>query len=107
MEQLDEIQIDPAQPDRVINIGSMLEDTVRTQLLSFLQNNQDCFAWSHKDMPGIDLEVTTHQLNVDPSYKPVKQKRRKLGVERNKIINDEVRKLIEAGLSKKCSIQIG
>ena len=51
-------------------------------------------------MPGIDPEVTTHRLNVDPSHKPVKQKRRKLGIERNKIINDEVRKLIEAGFIK-------
>ena len=97
---MDEIQLDPAQPDRVINIGSLLGDTIRHQLLSFLRNNQDCFAWSHKDMPGIDPEVTTHRLNVDPSHKPVKQKRRKLGIERNTIVNDEVRKLIEAGFIK-------
>ena len=100
MEKLDEVQLDPAQPDRVINIGSLLGDTIRQQLLSFLRSNQDCFAWSHKDMPGIDPEVTTHRLNVDPSHKPVKQKRRKLGIERNTIVNDEVRKLIEAGFIK-------
>ena len=100
MEQLDEVPIDASDPDRTINIGSMLDPNIREHLLSFLRDNHDCFAWSHGDMPGIDPEVTTHRLNVDPSHKPVKQKRRKLGIERNKIVNDEVRRLIEAGFIK-------
>ena len=52
-------------------------------------------------MPGIDPEVTTHRLNVDPNHKPVKQKRWKLNIERNRIFNDEVRKLIEPGFIRK------
>ncbi|KAG7579151.1 Ribonuclease H-like superfamily [Arabidopsis thaliana x Arabidopsis arenosa] len=49
------------------------------------------------DMPGIDPSVICHKLNVDPSFKPVKQKRRKLGVERPKAVNDEVDKLLKIG----------
>ncbi|CAL9227009.1 unnamed protein product, partial [Arabidopsis halleri] len=48
-------------------------------------------------MPGIDPSVICHELNVDPSFKPVKQKRRKLGVERAKVVNDEVDKLLKIG----------
>ena len=47
-------------------------------------------------MPRIDLAVTTHRLNVNPNHKPVKQKRRKLNIKCNQIVNDEVCKLIEA-----------
>ena len=96
IEQLDEIQIDPTKPDRLISVGSLLDGTVCNKLVKFLRDNQDCFAWSHSNIPGIDPKVTTHQLNIDPSHKPVKQKRQKLGIERNRIVNEEVRKLIEA-----------
>ena len=49
------------------------------------------------DMPGIDPDIITHNLEVDPSQPPIKQKRRKFTPEWNDIINEEVRKLLEAG----------
>ena len=48
-------------------------------------------------MTGISSEVIVHQLNVDPSFKTVRQKRMKFAPERNKIINDEVDKLLTIG----------
>ena len=48
-------------------------------------------------MTVIDPSITTHELNPDPSYKPVKQKRRKLGPERARAVNDEVSRLLKAG----------
>ncbi|XP_070018990.1 uncharacterized protein [Nicotiana sylvestris] len=45
----------------------------------------DCFAWSHSDMTGIPPEVMTHKLNEDPSYPPVKEKKRKQGTFKNQI----------------------
>ncbi|XP_013624816.1 PREDICTED: RNA-directed DNA polymerase homolog [Brassica oleracea var. oleracea] len=50
-------------------------------------------------MKGIDLAVTSHELNVDPTYKPIRQKRRKLGPERSKAVNEEVDRLLNAGFS--------
>ncbi|XP_048599750.1 uncharacterized protein LOC125579891 [Brassica napus] len=48
-------------------------------------------------MPGIDIGITCHELNIDPTYKPVKQKRRKLGPERATAVNEEVEKLLKVG----------
>ncbi|KAJ9557157.1 hypothetical protein OSB04_011771 [Centaurea solstitialis] len=59
--------------------------------------HSDCFAWSHEDMVGIDPDIISHKLNVDPSFKPIKQKRRKFAPERNKVINDEVDNLLKIG----------
>ncbi|KAJ9544554.1 hypothetical protein OSB04_024261 [Centaurea solstitialis] len=59
--------------------------------------HSDCFAWSHEDMVGIDPNIISHKLNVDPSFKPIKQKRRKFAPERNKVINDEVDNLLKTG----------
>ena len=48
-------------------------------------------------MGGIDPTVITHRLNVGPSFKPIKQKRRSFASERQKAINEEVSKLLQAG----------
>ena len=48
-------------------------------------------------MGGIDPTVITHRLNVSPSFKPVKKKRRSFAPERQKAIIEEVDKLLHAG----------
>ena len=47
-------------------------------------------------MGGVDPAVITHRFNVNPSFKPVKQKRRIFAPERQKAINEEVGKLFQA-----------
>ncbi|KAK4391406.1 hypothetical protein Sango_1918400 [Sesamum angolense] len=47
-----------------------------------------------KDLEGIDPGVITHHLNLDPSIKLVKQKKRHFGLENDKIIQEEVNKLL-------------
>jgi hypothetical protein len=48
-------------------------------------------------MPGISTKVVAHQLNVNPSFHPVKQKRRVFAPERNAAVMEEVDKLLQAG----------
>ena len=48
-------------------------------------------------MGGINPTVITHRLNTSPSFKPVKQKSRSFAPERQKAINEEVGKLLQAG----------
>ncbi|KAG7559444.1 Retrotransposon gag domain [Arabidopsis thaliana x Arabidopsis arenosa] len=50
------------------------------------------------DMTGIAPEVTCHRLNTDPTFKPVRQKRRRLGPDRAQAVQDEVIRLLKAGL---------
>ena len=83
---------------KVTNIGVVLENVLRSDLVALLKRNVDCFAWSHSDMGGIDPKVITHQLNVDPSFHPIKQKRKKHGTNRNNAINEEVKRLLENGV---------
>ena len=45
-------------------------------------------------MPGIDLSVITHRLNVSPSYKLVCQKKIVFASERDNAIKEEVHKLV-------------
>ncbi|KAL0448744.1 UNVERIFIED_CONTAM: Pro-Pol polyprotein [Sesamum latifolium] len=50
-----------------------------------------------KDLEGINPEVITHHLNIDPHVKPVKQKKRHFGPKKDKIIQSEIDKLVAAG----------
>ncbi|KAL0455923.1 UNVERIFIED_CONTAM: hypothetical protein Slati_0931500 [Sesamum latifolium] len=49
------------------------------------------------DLEGIDPEVISHHLNIDPHVKSVKQKKRHFGPEKDKIIQAEIDKLVAAG----------
>ena len=48
-------------------------------------------------MPGIDPAVMEHELNIDPLYKPVIQKKQHMGLERAVAVTTEVQTLQEAG----------
>ena len=95
-EELEPIQLDD-QPEHLVYIGSKLAEDVRNLLIHFLKQNMEVFAGKQEDMGGIDLAVITHRLNVSPSFKPVKQKRMSFTPERQKTINEEVSKLLQAG----------
>jgi ribonuclease HI len=92
-EPLEEVSIGDG---RTLQIGTCLEIGVREDLVKFLHNNTEVFAWSHEDMPGINPEEIVHVLNVNPDAKPVKQKRRKFAPERVEAITVEVEKLLKA-----------
>ena len=76
VEELEEVRLDDTRPERTTKIGILASWPVRQTITTFLRNNQDVFAWSHEDMPGIDPSVMVHKLNVSPSFPPIWQKKR-------------------------------
>ncbi|XP_010462569.1 PREDICTED: uncharacterized protein LOC104743154 [Camelina sativa] len=92
-----QVNIDPSDTTRCVGIGADLPQTIKDELVKFLSQNVETFAWSMSSMTGIDPTITCHELNVDPTFKPVKQKRRKLGLERTAAVNEEIKKLLTAG----------
>ncbi|XP_024016288.1 uncharacterized protein LOC112089765 [Eutrema salsugineum] len=77
--QVDQVCIDPTDPEKCVGIGAELDNNIPEALVSFLQKNVSTFAWNISDMPGISPDITCHELNINPTYKHIKQKRRKLG----------------------------
>ena len=95
-EELEPIQLDN-HPEHLAYVGSKLAEDLRSLLIRFLKQNKDVFEWKQEDMGGINPAIITHKLSVSPSFKPVKQKRRSFSPERQKAINEEVGKLLQAG----------
>jgi hypothetical protein len=54
------------------------------------------FAWSAKDLTGVDRNFIEHRLNIDPSVKPRKQKLRKMSDDKVVAVKSEVQRLLDA-----------
>ena len=96
IEELEEITLDELRPERTTRIETLASQPIRQALATFLKMNQDVFAWSHEDMLGIYPSVIVHRLNVNSASSPIRQKKRVFAPERDKVIVEEVRKLLEA-----------
>ncbi|XP_061366467.1 uncharacterized protein LOC133309691, partial [Gastrolobium bilobum] len=78
-------------------IGATIDPEMKCKLIKLLKENKDLFAWKPSDMPGINPDVCCHRLSVDPKAKPVSQKKRKFGTDRQRVIDEEVKRLHAAG----------
>ena len=97
VETLETIELVDEERTKLMKIGTNLNDLMNKELVQFLKENLDIFKWSHKDMPGIATEVIQHCLNVDPKKKPIQQRQRVFAPKCNRVIMDEVDKLLVAG----------
>jgi hypothetical protein len=57
----------------------------------------DVFAWSYKEMPGIDPKIVEHEITTYPDAKPVRQKLRPVNPRKAATIKAEVEKLLKEG----------
>ncbi|KAK3021484.1 hypothetical protein RJ639_045867 [Escallonia herrerae] len=101
VEDLVSIEVNPREENKTVRIGSNLKEDTKLELVNLLRTYADIFAWTAVYMPRIDPEVITHRLNVDPSKKPVKRKKRTFAPGRQEKIEEEVDKLLTANFIEK------
>jgi hypothetical protein len=65
-------------------------------LLRFLFNNKDVFAWTANDLCCVNRDIIEHSLNVDSSFRPRKQRLRKLSDDKAEGAQNEVKRLLSA-----------
>ena len=85
--------------DRSFQIGASMTDKDRVEMMLFLIQNVDVFAWSPYEVPEVDSKFIVHKLNVDPLFPPKKQIRR-LAKEHVEAVKQEVKRLKKAGAIK-------
>ena len=74
-----------------------MKDEERVEMLLFLVQNVDVFAWSPYEVQlNVDPEFIVHKLNVDPLYLPKKQKPRRSAKEHVEAVRQKVKRLKEA-----------
>jgi hypothetical protein len=82
--------------DQTVVIESDLSLDEEGRLVQFLQKNIDVFAWSTKDLTGVDRSFIEHRLNIDPSVKPWRQKLIKMSDDKVVAVKSEVQRLLDA-----------
>ena len=81
-------------------IESQLPPMEKAELVKFLKTNIDVFAWNAYDIPGIDLGLACHRLNVNPEAMPRKQPLRRSSKDYVEAVRTEVNKLKQVGAIK-------
>ena len=94
-EKLEEVDLssDPLK-SRPISIRSKLSGEENSELILLLKEFKDVFAWGYNEMPGLDLELVVHTLNVDLEAKPVAQPIRVFHTKIEEQIVKEMQKLL-------------
>ncbi|XP_071909636.1 uncharacterized protein [Coffea arabica] len=95
-DEVELVVLDEVNSDQVVQVGVGLPSPLKEEMISLIKDHRDIFAWSADEVVGVPPELMTHQLNVNPQARPVRQKRRHFGPERSKAISDEVDKLLPA-----------
>jgi hypothetical protein len=65
-----------------------------------LNKNKDVFAWSAKDLHGVDRDIIEHTLETDKKIILKKQKLKKMSEEKVKAVEVEVQRLQDAKVTK-------
>ena len=85
-----------ANPKKFFQVGSKLPPQEKEELIRFLKENVDVFAWDAYKALGVDLSFIRHHLNVNPSITPKKQPHRRPSKEHANAVRDEMVKLKKA-----------
>ena len=86
--------------EKFFQIGSQLPEQEREELIEFLKQNIDVFAWNTYKTLGMDPEFICHHLNTNPLVAPKKQPPRHPSKEHVEAVREEVVKLKQAGVIK-------
>ncbi|XP_072073779.1 uncharacterized protein [Arachis hypogaea] len=99
LDDLTKVQLTNSE-NKYTYLGNVLRDTERAQMVELLRQNVDLFAWTPADMPGIDPNVICHNLAINPSIRPIAQKKRHLGTDKRITSLEETQKLLTARFIK-------
>ncbi|GKA37833.1 reverse transcriptase domain-containing protein [Tanacetum coccineum] len=100
LEEKIKVAIHPEYHEQTIAIGSTLTEKGRKERCALVRQNLDVFASKPADMTGVPRHMAEHRLNVREGCPPVRQKKRGQALERNKAIQEEVEKLVDAEIMK-------
>ncbi|XP_070015574.1 uncharacterized protein [Nicotiana sylvestris] len=94
---LKEVNLSTDEEPRPTYLSVLPEVDEESTYIELLKEFRDVFAWSYKEMPGLDPKVAVHYLEVKNGARPVKQAQRRFRLDLVPLIESEVNKLIEAG----------
>ncbi|KAM1024583.1 hypothetical protein ACFX2C_037845 [Malus domestica] len=97
VDDLKELNLGTKNEQKPIFVSALLSADEIKEYYQLLSEYKDVFAWTYKEMPGLDHVIAVHHLTVKPRTRPIKQTQRRYRSELIPQIEAEIGKLIEAG----------
>ena len=107
IDPLKEVNLGTNEDPKPTYLSAFLESDEEVAYMNILKEYRDIFAWSYKEMPGLNRRVAVHQLAVKNDSRPVKQAQRRFRPDLIPLIENEVNKLIEEDLFVRSNILHG
>nr|XP_016504993.1 PREDICTED: uncharacterized protein LOC107822917 [Nicotiana tabacum] len=76
VDALKEVNLGTTEDSRPTYVSALLTTDEESTYVELLKEYRDVFAWSYKEMPGLDPKVAVHHLAVKKGARPVKQAQR-------------------------------
>ncbi|KAL0413000.1 UNVERIFIED_CONTAM: hypothetical protein Sradi_1501700 [Sesamum radiatum] len=77
VDELKEVNLGNTEDPRPIYTSASLTQEEEEAYIELLHEFKDVFAWSYKEIPGLDPKVAVHHLSVKKGARPVKQGQRR------------------------------
>ena len=87
---LQEINLETEDDPRPTFINGLLEEPIKSEIIALLHDFRDCFAWHYHEMPGLDRRLVEHKLPIKEGYLQVKQARRRMSMETELKVKEEI-----------------
>ena len=73
VDELRELNLGTSEEPRPIYVSSLLIMEEESKYFELLIEYKDVFAWTYKEMPGLDPTVAVHRLAIKQGVRPIKQ----------------------------------
>jgi hypothetical protein len=73
VDELEEIDIGPADKPRPTFIGKKLDPSLRELMIALLKEYSSCFAWDNMEMPELDRSIVEHRPPLKKGFQPFQQ----------------------------------
>ena len=82
---------------QTVKISKNLDKQFRRKLIKLLTEYKSVFAWSYKDMRGIEPAYCQHKIDLQKDAKPVQQQRYRMNPNYARRVKEEIDKLLQVG----------
>ena len=84
-----------AEP-KYVNLGKCCSPRERRRFINLFQQYKDIFAWTYEDLNTYDTCIIQHIIPIKAGVKPFQQQLRKMHPKLETLIQNEVKKLLDA-----------
>ena len=94
---VEEVNLGTEEEPQTVKISKNLDNEFREQMINLLKEYKSVFAWSYKDMQGIDPTFYQHKIDLQKDAKPIQQQRYRMNPNYAKKVKEEIDKLLQVG----------